>query len=212
MQFETQRLIIRPWQPSQDARHAMDIYGDARVMSWASDSGCDTSIRQVQGRLQRYRDHSVCERKGVGSWAVEQKTIGRVIGHVVLMPLPDMKVAKTQRMCGIYDAPIKTEKLPATNFIEIGWQFRPSSWGFGYASEAAACVVQFAFDELNLPMLLAITLPENKRSVAVMERLGMQRDGMTARYYGGRSMLLYKLLADQARPVEAQSDAADLAN
>ena len=172
----------------------MDIYGDSRVMSWVDDGGRDTSIRQVQGRLQRYCNHSVCGRKGVGSWAVEQKAIGRVIGHVVLTPLPDIKVAKTQRVRSSYNAPLDDEDLPPPDFFEIGWHFRPSSWGFGYASEAATCVAKFAFEALNLPMLLAITLPENKRSVALMERLGMQRDGTTTRYYGGQSLLLYKLL------------------
>lgn len=204
MQFETQRLIIRPWQPNQDARQAMDIYGDPRVMSWVDDGGRDTSILQVQGRLQRYRDHAVCDRKGVGSWAVEQKAIGRVIGHVVLMPLPDMKVTRTQRVQSSYDAPLDAEGLPI-HYIEIGWHFRPSSWGFGYASEAAACVVKFAFEGLNLSMLLAITSPENKRSVALMERLGMQCDGLTTRYYRGKPLLLYKLLPVEALQLETQA-------
>jgi hypothetical protein len=51
MQFETQRLILRAWQPTQDANHAVDIYGDARVMAWIDAQDRDTSIRQVQGRL-----------------------------------------------------------------------------------------------------------------------------------------------------------------
>lgn len=208
MQFETQRLIIRPWQPNQDARHAMDIYGDPRVMSWIDDGGRDTSIRQVQGRLQRYRDHSVCGRQGVGSWAVEQKAIGRVIGHVVLMPLPDIKVTQAQRLRNSDDASLNAGGLPI-HYIEIGWHFRPSSWGFGYASEAAACVAKFAFEELNLPMLLAITLPGNKRSVALMERLGMQCDGLTTRYYRGKPLLLYKLLPTEAVQLETQTSMAN---
>ena len=211
MQFETQRLIIRPWQPNQDARHAMDIYSDPRVMSWVDDGGRDTSIRQVQGRLQRYRDHSVCGRPGVGSWAVEQKAIGRVIGHVILMPLPDIKVTQTQRVRSSYDVPLKAEGLPI-HYVEIGWHFRPASWGFGYASEAAACVMEFAFEELNLPMLLAITQPGNQRSVALMERLGMQCDGLTTRYYRGKPLLLYKLLPIEAVPLETPMGVADLAN
>ena len=197
MQFETQRLIVRPWQPNQDARHAMDIYGDARVMAWVDDGGRDTSIRQVQGRLQRYQKQSICGQQGVGSWAVEQKDIGRVIGQVAIAPLPDIKVTKSQRVSGSETA-LGDEGVLA-EYFEIGWQLRPSSWGFGYASEAAAPVIRYAFEELNLPMLLAITQPENKRSVALAKRLGMQSDGLTARYYGGQSLLLYKLLAKGQR-------------
>ena len=195
MQFETRRLSIRPWQVNIDARHAMDIYGDARVMAWVEDGGRDTSLRQVQGRLQRYRDMSICGRKGVGSWAVEQKDIGRVVGHVMLRPLPDIKAVKTQpaaRLSEDAEERCKTSGM-ATDYVEIGWHFRPASWGYGYAREAAARVVQYAFKELRLPLLIAVTAPENRRSVALVERLGMEYDGLTARYYGGQSLLLYKL-------------------
>ena len=202
MQFETQRLIIRPWQPNQDARHAMDIYGDKRVMAWVEDGGRDTSIRQVQGRLQRYRKHSVCGRSGIGSWAVEQKDIGRVIGHVGIVPLPDIKVTKRQRVRN-GETRLEAEGVSA-EYFEMSWQFRPSSWGFGYASEATACIIQYAFDELKLPMLLAISQAENKRSVALMERLGMQCDGLTTRYYGGEALLLYKLLANASSFLKVQ--------
>lgn len=191
MQFETQRLIIRPWQPNNDARHAMDIFGDARVMAWVEDGGRDTSIRQVQGRLQRYRKHSICGKRGIGSWAIEQKDIGRAIGHVMVRPLPDIKVTKTQRARPC-DSDIDEAGLPA-EYFEMSWHFRPSSWGFGYASEAAERVVRYAFEDLNLPMLLAIAHLENKRAVALMERIGMQSDGLTARYYGGEALLLYRL-------------------
>lgn len=202
MQFDTGRLILRPWQPNIDARQAMDIYGDARVMAWVDDGGLDLSLRQVQGRLQRYRKHSVCGRRGVGSWAVEQKDIGRVVGHIVLMPLPDIRAIKTQQNA-YEDSDDSTGS--AADYVEIGWQFRPASWGFGYANEAAACDAQYAFEELRLPVLLAVTLPENRRSVALMERLGMRYDGVTTRYYGGQALLLYKLYAPDLRKTEPDS-------
>ena len=202
MQFETRRLILRPWQVNIDARHAMDIYGDARVMAWVEDGGRDTSLRQVQGRLQRYREMSICGRKGVGSWAVEQKDIGRVVGHVMLMPLPDIKAVKTQPAARLKvdDAERhnthSTANGMATDYVEIGWHFRPASWGYGYATEAANRIAQYAFEKLELSLLLAITAPENRRSIALIERLGMELDGLTARYYGGQSLLLYKLFPE----------------
>lgn len=191
MQFETERLILRDWQPSLDVRHAMDIFGDAKVMSWVDDSR-DTSLRQIQCRLQRYaelntRAKKLTTHKGTGSWAVVQKDIGRVIGHVVLLLLPDMKEVRSEHTI---------ESIPdglCTHYIEIGWHFRPSSWGFGYATEAARCIAQYAFDSLQLPLLLSVTQKENKRSIALMERLGMQYDGVTTRFYGGEPLLLYRL-------------------
>lgn len=200
MQFDTGRLVLRPWQPNTDARHAIDIYGDTQVMAWVDDGGRDLSLRQVQGRLQRYREHSVRGRRGVGSWAVEQKDIGRVVGHVVLMPLPDIKATETQQnACEDSYDPTGT----ATDYVEIGWQFRPASWGFGYASEAATCIAQYAFEELRLPVLLAVTMLGNQRSVALMERLGMRCDGITTRYYGGQELLLYKLHEQDLRMADS---------
>jgi len=211
MQFETRRLILRTWQPSLDARHAMDIYGDEAVVKWIDAQGKDTSIRQVQMRLQRYLDNT----KNIitGSWAVEQKDIGRVIGHVLLMHLPDLKKIKPSKPLHT-DLGGEPEWEPELNqqpneslsiqypdgyqpdYIEIGWHFRPASWGFGYATEAARCIVQYAFEQLNLPLLLAVTDPENKRSIAVIEKLGMRYDGLTARYYGGKLLALYILNAN----------------
>lgn len=189
MQLETQRLILRDWHPTQDARNAMDIFGDARVMSWFEGGGKDGSIRQVQGRLQRYAEQAKQSENGLRSWAVVQKDIGRVIGNVVLCLLPDMAEVREQHV------PEPIEGGEATEYVEIGWHFRPSSWGFGYATEAAFCVAQHSFETLKLPILLAVTQPENNRSVAVMEKLGMRYDGPTTRCYGGKVMSLYVLTA-----------------
>ena len=187
MPFETQRLILRNWNPTQDARHAMDIFGDAKVMQWVDPNGEDASIRQVQNRLQGYVDKNRKAKSAAGSWAVVQKDIGRVIGHVILMSLPDIKEVRSNHV----EAPIEGG-LP-TDYIEIGWHFRPASWGYGYASEAARCIMRYAFEEWNLPMLLAVTHPDNQRSVAVMERIGMHDSGVTTRLYGGQLLRLYEL-------------------
>ena len=189
MQFETQRLIVRDWQPTLDARHAMDIFGDARVMDWVEGGVKDGSMRQVQGRLQRYEEQAKRSKNGTQSWAVVQKDIGRVIGNVVLCLLPDMQEVREQHE----PEPIKGGM--ATEYIEIGWHFRPSSWGFGYATEAAFCIAQHAFDSLGLSVLLTVTRSDNVRSAAVAKKLGMRYDGMTTRCYGGKPLSLYVLTA-----------------
>ena len=194
-----------------DARQALDIYGDRRVMTWLEDGTRDLSIRQTQVRLQRYADQRTPHI--VGSWAVEQKDIGRVVGSVMLTELPDLE-SKKPEMRRVRsrqtshsnsqpnsqpnsDANVQyTDGMP-TDYVEIGWHFRPASWGFGYATEAARLICQHAFETLKLPLLLAVSDPTNKRSVALMERLGMQNAGITTRYYGGRPLLLYKLEAPQ---------------
>ncbi len=60
-----------------------------------------------------------------------------------------------------------------TPAVEIAWRLARSSWGHGYATEAAREVCRIAFAELRLPGIVAFTVPANSRSRAVMERLGM---------------------------------------
>jgi ribosomal-protein-alanine N-acetyltransferase len=66
---------------------------------------------------------------------------------------------------------------PTTRFTsEIGlfWALFPEHWGRGYATEAAAAMVAYAFAQLQLRRVVATTEHENTRSIGVMSRLGMR--------------------------------------
>jgi RimJ/RimL family protein N-acetyltransferase len=63
--------------------------------------------------------------------------------------------------------------MPAT---EIGWRFRRSAWGHGYATEAARAVVAVAFERLQLEEIVSFTTVTNTASRRVMERIGMTHD------------------------------------
>ena len=69
--------------------------------------------------------------------------------------------------------PSPTSTAPFTPAIEIGWRLACAHWGKGYATEAARAVVAHAFGPLGLDELVSFTVPANRRSRAVMERLGM---------------------------------------
>jgi RimJ/RimL family protein N-acetyltransferase len=58
----------------------------------------------------------------------------------------------------------------------VDWRLAKEHWGFGYASEAAAASLRFAFEKSRLQQIVAFTVPLNKRSIRVMERIGMSRD------------------------------------
>lgn len=47
--------------------------------------------------------------------------------------------------------------------------------GLGYAREAAAACLGWAFSEIEAPRVVSITVPANARSWGLMERLGMIR-------------------------------------
>lgn len=96
------------------------------------------------------------DERGYGLWALELPGETDMAGFVGLLPVD--------------------EDLPCAPAVEIGWRLARDAWGRGLASEAARAVVDFAFDELALEELVSMTAVPNRRSRAVMERLGMTRD------------------------------------
>jgi len=58
--------------------------------------------------------------------------------------------------------------------IEIGWRLTRSSWGKGYATEAARPVVTHAFETVGVRQLVADIDPQNVGSMRVAEKIGMR--------------------------------------
>jgi RimJ/RimL family protein N-acetyltransferase len=58
----------------------------------------------------------------------------------------------------------------------VGWTLRSQSWGRGYATEAAAKCIEFAFEQLHCDKVLSLIAEENVRSIRVAERLGERRE------------------------------------
>ena len=56
----------------------------------------------------------------------------------------------------------------------VGFWIGKPFWGSGYAGEALAAVVDYAFDELGLPRVEASARPENRASIRVQEKLGFR--------------------------------------
>jgi len=62
---------------------------------------------------------------------------------------------------------------PGSAAAEIGWTFHPDAHGQGFATEAAAALLDFAFDTLRLHRVAAEFDPRNERSIALCRRLSM---------------------------------------
>ena len=60
---------------------------------------------------------------------------------------------------------------------EIGWFFNRSYWGQGYAFEACRAVLDYAFGRKRARKVFAETIDAG-RSVRLMEKLGMKREGL----------------------------------
>jgi RimJ/RimL family protein N-acetyltransferase len=60
---------------------------------------------------------------------------------------------------------------------EIGYTLARAQQGQGFATQAVSCLLTYAFVQHHLHRITAITDCENVASVALLERLGMRREG-----------------------------------
>ena len=70
--------------------------------------------------------------------------------------------------------PIHPHGWPGT---EVGWALVPGFWGRGYATEAAAAAIDWAFDRLGWTDVIHTIDPDNAASAAVARRLGSANRG-----------------------------------
>lgn len=104
--------------------------------------------------LQRMQAHWASH--GFGLFALMRKTDGAFLGFTGLTH--------------------PSYETPFTPCVEVGWRLRRAAWGKGYAHEAATACLGWGFGTLNLPEIVSFTARENLRSIALMQRLGMERD------------------------------------
>ena len=148
--IRTARLVLRPWRDSDLAPFAA-LNADPEVMRFLPGvldrAASDALVERIRAHFDRH---------GFGLWAVEVADVKPFIGYVGLA-VPRFDAAFTP--C-----------------VEIGWRLARSSWGFGYATEAARAVLDFAFTTARLDEVVSFTVPANTRSLAVMQRIGLTHD------------------------------------
>jgi RimJ/RimL family protein N-acetyltransferase len=57
--------------------------------------------------------------------------------------------------------------------VEVGWSIHPERQGEGFASEAARASVEWGFEVCGLREIVSFTMPSNRPSRRVMEKIGM---------------------------------------
>jgi ribosomal-protein-alanine N-acetyltransferase len=80
---------------------------------------------------------------------------------------------------------------PGHGGTEISYQFLPSSWKQGFASEALRCVIDHAFDSEGIDELIAVTQTANEPSRRLLERLGMTASEQFEEF--GEQQTLYRM-------------------
>lgn len=151
---ETERLIIRYWQPD-DIEEAFTIYGDPEVTRYLAGDARDTTIEETREWLTK-KMATQAEKAPLGLWAAEDRASGRVIGHALLQYAP----------------------INGDDRVEVGYALARSAWGKGYATEIAQAMIQVGFDSLNLDEIYGVVIPENAASRRVLEKVGMRNLGM----------------------------------
>ena len=84
-----------------------------------------------------------------------------------MVELKDEKIP--MGMCGL----LKRDTLED---VDLGFAFLPEFMGKGYALEIADACLHFAFHNLNMKRVVAITVPENKSCISLLSKLGMTHE------------------------------------
>jgi len=146
----TARLLLRPWR-DDDAVAFAAMSADPEVMEFLPPLTSRAAVDAWAARLEAH-----WRERGFGRWAVE------IPGEVAFIGI-----------VGLATIPFEAHFTPA---VEVVWRLARAHWGRGYATEAARAALGHGFGTLGLEEIVAVTVPGNRRSRRVIERLGMSRD------------------------------------
>lgn len=146
--IESERLILRPWR-DEDADEFVRVTNTEAVMAHLGGVTDPAELARSCGRSQALQAE-----RGHCFWIVERRADGALLGF-----------------CGLKIGNVGT----IDGEVEIGWRLREDAWGQGYAREAAEASLAWAWANLAVDRVVAITVPANKGSWGLMKRLGMTR-------------------------------------
>ena len=155
----TDRLLLRRIRIT-DAPDMYEYSKDPDVtkyLLWDPHPNVEHTRNYIDYLQDRYRDGKYYD------WAIILKSTGKMIGT-----------------CGF------SAIYPEHRYAEVGYVLNPAFRGQGYAGEALATVLDFAFRRMALNRVEAKCVAENSSSERVMQKVGMQFEGIA------RSALLVK--------------------
>jgi XTP/dITP diphosphohydrolase len=164
----TERLELRALQ-RDDLATLGPAWADEEVMRYIGVGGArpgEAGAAMMDALIAHREQH------GFGLWAVIPHDVGRPVGWAGLL-VPTFLPAV----------------LPA---VEVDYGLGREWWGRGYATEAANAALEHGFRTLGLDRIIAIVYPENARSLAVVERLGMRPAGAHRHPATGARLLVFE--------------------
>ena len=149
--LETERLILRAPDHRDFTAFAAMMADADHTRFMGGRQSAQAARRSLAGTVESWAG------RGWGMFAVIEKTTGRWVGQV-----------------GPWRPVDQPELWPGD---EIGWALSRRDSGRGYALEAAAAAIDFAFGTLGWTDVIHCIDPEDHRSVRLAERLGSLRLG-----------------------------------
>jgi RimJ/RimL family protein N-acetyltransferase len=143
--METERLFLQSYS-EKDKTDFINLFTDAAVMKYVGDGVM--TVEQAEAFWQKLFEKLYPQK--VDIWAVFAKEDLCYIGYA-----------------GIFPRPTKREDWEFVYFLN------QNNWGKGYATEIARRLVEFSFEELNLPQVFATVDDEHSASIRVLKKAGM---------------------------------------
>jgi RimJ/RimL family protein N-acetyltransferase len=156
LQLHSERLTLRPFKGSDmalEVKQSMDL----QVVQYIREPlSFEAAVEHFQSFMAPWQAN---EDQWLG-FCVVRKSDGETVGTVSF----------------------RFESL-ASEIVELGYRFVPAFQGKGYATEAAKTLVDFVFSEIGVHKVMAICDPRNIASYKLMEKLGMQQEGLLRQHY-----------------------------
>jgi RimJ/RimL family protein N-acetyltransferase len=146
--LRTERLVLRRSLPD-DAGAIAAYRSDPQVhryQGWAR-----TDVEGVRAEIEEMAPRQPGEAGGWVQFSVEERGSHALVGDVGMSP---------------------ADGEPGV--IKVGYTMDPAYQGRGYATEAVAALVAFAFDALGAEVVRAFASAENIPSIRVAEKVGMR--------------------------------------
>ena len=159
--LQTDRLILRAFR-QEDFEAWAAIMGDGDVMTFLG--GKPMARGDAWRSMAMTLGHWAL--RGYGMWVVERKADGAVMGRVGML---------------------NPEGWPG---LEVGWTLGKPYWGQGYATEAAAASMRYAFLTQSVDRIISCIDPGNKASQAVALRLGETKGAPRELTIGGHRFVV----------------------
>jgi RimJ/RimL family protein N-acetyltransferase len=150
----TERLVLRGFRESDLDAYAA-LQADAEVMRHL---GTGAGAGRPRTREESWTAMALLmgqwALKGYGSFALEERASGRLIGRAGILHLAG------------WPEP------------ELAYALAREAWGRGYAFEACRAILPWAFRATAAERIVSYVSPRNARSLRLLARLGAVREGM----------------------------------